>query len=246
MADIEGVVRGVKGSITYDDGQNVRMSDLLPCPICGGEAYVQYGPEWPMGMIDARVVCSSCHVSTSRETSSGVYDARTGEGVARYLAIGKARDVWNRRFGGMMQYRKLRVMMDDDACYVPEYAHEGDAGLDLRAVEDVTLQPGESALIRTGLHVEIPAGCVGLEFPRSGLGTKGLTMRNAVGVIDSGYRGEVRCALWNTTDEPYEVRRGDRICQMVVMPYCPCTIEESHELSDSERGTDGYGSTGVR
>ena len=145
-----------------------------------------------------------------------------------------------------MQYRKLRVMMDDDACYVPEYAHEGDAGLDLRAVEDVTVPPAFVTMVRTGLHVEIPDGCVGLVFPRSGLGSRGITLKNAVGVVDSGYRGEVLAAIWNTTLEDFRISRGDRIVQMVVMPYCPCTVEETFELSDSERGTDGYGSTGVR
>lgn len=145
-----------------------------------------------------------------------------------------------------MQYRKLKVSMTDDAGYVPAYAHEGDAGLDLRAVEDIEIEPGASAMVRTGLRAEVPHGCVGLVFPRSGLGSKGITLRNAVGVIDSGYRGEVLAELWNTTDEPFEVHRGDRVCQLVVMPYCPCTVEESDELSDSERGTDGYGSTGVR
>lgn len=141
---------------------------------------------------------------------------------------------------------RLRVMMDPNAGYVPEYAHSGDAGLDLRSVEDVTLGPGESRLVRTGLHVEIPDGCVGLQFPRSGLGSKGITMRNAVGVIDSGYRGEVRCALWNTTDEPFHVSEGDRVCQLVVMPYVRCHVVDADSLSDSDRGTDGYGSTGVR
>lgn len=140
---------------------------------------------------------------------------------------------------------RLKVKMDPDAGYVPAYAHEGDAGLDLRSAEDVTIMVGHSKLVRTGLHVEIPDGCVGLQFPRSGLGSSGITMRNAVGVIDSGYRGEVRCAVWNTTDEPVTIRKGDRICQLVVMPYMPCEVEEADELSDSERGTDGYGSTGV-
>ena len=142
--------------------------------------------------------------------------------------------------------RKLKVCMTEDAGYVPEYAHEGDAGLDLRAVESYNIGPGMSAMVRTGLRVEIPAGCVGLEFPRSGLGTKGITLRNCVGVIDSGYRGEVLAALWNTTDKPFKVEKGDRVCQMVVMPYCPCNLEEVEELSESERGTDGYGSTGVK
>ena len=145
-----------------------------------------------------------------------------------------------------MQFRKLSVKMTDDAGYVPAYAHEGDAGLDLRAVENYDIEPGESAMVRTGLRVEIPSGCVGLEFPRSGLGSRGITMRNCVGVIDSGYRGEVLCSLWNTTHETFHVEKGDRVCQIVVMPYCPCSVEESESLSESERGTDGYGSTGVK
>ena len=137
-------------------------------------------------------------------------------------------------------------MMDPDAGYVPAYAHEGDAGLDLRAVEDVTVPAAWTMMVRTGLRVEIPHGCVGLVFPRSGLGSKGITLKNAVGVVDSGYRGEVMAAVWNTTMEDFFIRKGDRICQMVVMPYCPCTLQEVEELSDSERGTDGHGSTGVR
>lgn len=142
--------------------------------------------------------------------------------------------------------RKLRVCMTEDAGYVPEYAHEGDAGLDLRAVESYDIGPGESVMVRTGLRVEIPSGCVGLEFPRSGLGSKGITIRNAVGVIDSGYRGEVMCPLWNTTYRTFHVERGDRVCQIVVMPYCPCELVEVDELSETQRGTDGYGSTGVK
>lgn len=142
--------------------------------------------------------------------------------------------------------RKLKVMMDEDAGYVPEYAHEGDAGLDLRAVDDYIIPAGQSKMVRTGLHVEIPDGCVGLEFPRSGLGSKGITLRNAVGVIDSGYRGEVMAALWNTTDSSFKVERGDRVVQLVVVPYVPCIVQACEELSDSERGNDGYGSTGVK
>ena len=140
---------------------------------------------------------------------------------------------------------RLKVMMDPDAGYVPAYAHEGDAGLDLRAVEDVTVPAAWTAMVRTGLHVEVPDGCVGLVFPRSGLGSKGITLKNAVGVVDSGYRGEVLAAVWNTTLEDFNIHKGDRICQMVVMPYMPCEVEVSDVLSDSERGTDGYGSTGV-
>ena len=145
-----------------------------------------------------------------------------------------------------MQYRNLKVNMTEDAGYVPQYAHEGDAGLDLRAVEGFTLAEHESAMVRTGLRVEIPTGCVGLVFPRSGLGSKGITVRNAVGVIDSGYRGEVMVALWNTTEEVWKFDKGDRIAQLVVVPYCPCSLESVDELSETERGTQGHGSTGVK
>lgn len=143
---------------------------------------------------------------------------------------------------------RLRYAMDDDAGYVPEYAHEGDAGMDLRATAHYMIPPHACAMVGTGLHVEIPEGYVGLVFPRSGLGSKGLTLRNAVGVVDSGFRGEIRAALWNTTGDWWTVRRGDRVCQMVVMPYVRCELEYSllEELDDSERGSDGYGSTGVR
>lgn len=144
-----------------------------------------------------------------------------------------------------MQLRKLRARMLADV-EPPAYAHEGDAGLDLRAAEDVTVQPGQSRLVGLGVAVEIPEGCVGLVFPRSGLGSRGITLRNAVGVIDSGYRGEVKAALWNTTDDLFDVHTGDRIAQLVVMPYVPCKLEVTDELSESERGTGGYGSTGVK
>lgn len=145
-----------------------------------------------------------------------------------------------------MQYRKLKVMMTDDAGYIPAYAHDGDAGLDLRAVEAVTIPARESAMVRTGLRMELPHGCVGLVFPRSGLGSHGITLRNAVGVIDSGYRGEVMAALWNTTGEDFLVVPGDRIAQLVVMPYCPCTIERADALTETERGEGGHGSTGIK
>ena len=139
--------------------------------------------------------------------------------------------------------RKLKVVCEGE---VPEYAHEGDAGLDLHAAEGGAVPAGGSSLVRTGVRVEIPSGCVGLVFPRSGLGSKGITLRNAVGVVDSGYRGEVMAALWNTADEEFRFEKGDRICQLVVMPYCPCEVVPVDGLEGSERGADGHVSTGVR
>lgn len=138
--------------------------------------------------------------------------------------------------------------MEPDAGYVPAYAHAGDAAMDLRAVETAVVPPHEIRAVRTCLHVEIPDGYVGLQFPRSGLGLKGINLANCVGVIDSGFRGEVLAEVMNNSEEPFSVMRGDRICQLAIMPVEHCEVEcvsDLSDLSDTERGQDGYGSTGV-
>lgn len=141
--------------------------------------------------------------------------------------------------------RKLKVKVLDGG--VPAYAHEGDAGLDLRTMETISIPAHGHVTVGTGIACEVPSGCVGLVFPRSGLACKsGVALRNCVGVIDSGYRGEIKATLTNGTDEQFEVKAGDRIAQMVVMPYCPCVVERVEELSETERGDGGYGSTGVK
>lgn len=141
--------------------------------------------------------------------------------------------------------RKMNVRISDGV-ELPRYAHEGDAGLDLRIKHDVTLEPGQRANVGTGVAVEIPQGCVGLVFPRSGLATKlGITLSNSVGVIDSGYRGEIGASLINTSDETTTLDAGTRVCQLVVMPYVPCELVAVDELSESERGANGFGSTGI-
>lgn len=144
-----------------------------------------------------------------------------------------------------MQGRKMNVTISD-GMEVPCYAHEGDAGLDLRIKHNVTLEPNQRANVGTGIAVEIPSGCVGLVFPRSGLATKhGITLSNSVGVIDSGYRGEIGASLINTSNETITLDAGTRVCQLVVMPYVPCVLMSVEELSESERGADGFGSTGI-
>lgn len=143
--------------------------------------------------------------------------------------------------------RKMRAKAMADGVELPTYAHEGDAGLDLRITKDVKLAPLQRAIAGTGVAVEIPTGCVGLVFPRSGLAAKhGVTLSNSVGVIDSGYRGEIAAALVNTGDEAVTLPAGTRVCQLVVMPYVPCELVPVDELSGTERGTDGFGSTGAR
>lgn len=131
---------------------------------------------------------------------------------------------------------------------VPAYAHEGDAGADVRAdiPRPLTIEPGGSAWVGTGVRVAIPDGYVGLQFPRSGLGCNhGICLANGTGVIDSGYRGEVRAKLLNLGREPFTVHPGDRVCQLVVVPCVRASFLAADELPPSERGTDGYGSTGV-
>lgn len=132
--------------------------------------------------------------------------------------------------------------------FVPEYKHEGDAGADLRAHidEPLTIQPWESAWVPTGVRIAIPDGHVGLQLPRSGLGCNyGICLANGTGVIDSGYRGEVRAKLLNLGTEPFTVNPGDRICQLVIVPYTNAKFWTVDELSESDRGADGYGSTGL-
>ncbi len=116
--------------------------------------------------------------------------------------------------------------------------------MDLCAVEDVVLAPGVPALVPTGLTVEIPQGCEAQVRPRSGLALKhAIIMPNAPGTIDPGYRGELRVILMNLGREPYSIRAGDRIAQMIVARYEPVEWEEG-ELADSKRGAGGFGSSG--
>ena len=128
---------------------------------------------------------------------------------------------------------------------VPERAYTGDAGLDLSSCERVELAPGERALIGTGLAVAIPEGYAGFVQPRSGLAARhGLTIVNSPGLVDSGYRGELRVALLNTDgSEPFVVEPGMRIAQLVVLPVPELELVEVDELPSSERGVRGFGSS---
>jgi dUTP pyrophosphatase len=131
---------------------------------------------------------------------------------------------------------------------LPAYAHPGDAGADLFAAEDVTLEPGERALVRTGVAIALPAGYVAFVHPRSGLAAKhGVTIVNAPGTVDAGYRGEIKVTLLNTDrEEPVSFRRGDRIAQLVIQRVERAVFHEADELPGSARGDGGFGSTGQR
>jgi dUTP pyrophosphatase len=140
----------------------------------------------------------------------------------------------------------LKVARLQDGAVLPSRAHEGDAGLDLYACETAHIGPGERWSVGTGVAVEIPEGHAGLVLPRSGLAKKhGIALVNSPGLIDSGYRGEVRVLLLNTDPaETFRVESGDRIAQLVIAPIALAEPVEAETLAESARGDGGFGSSG--
>ena len=129
----------------------------------------------------------------------------------------------------------------------PQVAHPGDAGADLQSTETLTLQPGERATVGTGISIALPEGYLAFIVPRSGLAAKhGITIVNSPGTVDAGYRGEIKVTLLNTdTTSAFEIATGDRIAQMIVMPFASPNFIAVDELPASERGTGGFGSSGI-
>ena len=141
----------------------------------------------------------------------------------------------------------VRFQKLDARAVCPQYGSADAAGADLYAILDapLTLEAGETVLVHTGLAVEIPAGFVGLVCARSGLATKrGLAPANKVGVIDADYRGEIMVALHNHSGVPQTIEHGERVAQLILMPYLTAVYEEADGLSDTDRGAGGFGSTG--
>lgn len=130
----------------------------------------------------------------------------------------------------------------------PRYAHPGDAGMDLVSSAQLTLEPQQRALVPTGVSIALPAGYVGLVTPRSGLALRhGISMVNAPGVIDAGYRGEIGVILWNTDQaEPFQIAVGDRIAQLLIMRVSEAGFVQVDSLPGSHRAAGGFGSTGWR
>ena len=141
---------------------------------------------------------------------------------------------------------ELKVQLLSDSATMPTRAHQGDAGLDLYAAESAHIGPGERWQVGTGIAVEIPAGHAGLVLPRSGLARRhGISLVNAPGLIDAGYRGEVKVLLLNNDPaEVFRINPGDRIAQLVVTPLATVEPVAAQSLSETERGEDGFGSTG--
>jgi dUTP pyrophosphatase len=141
---------------------------------------------------------------------------------------------------------RVQVQQLDATLPLPAYAHEHDAGLDLYAAQAVTLAPGARALVPTGIALAIPPGFAGLVLPRSGLALRhGVTVLNTPGLIDAGYRGEIKALLVNHGAEPVTLSRGDRIAQLVVQRVEHVTLIPVRELAPTGRGAGGFGSTGA-
>ncbi len=164
----------------------------------------------------------------------------------------------------MTMYPTIPVVLKDGTEMI-SYAHEGDAGLDLCATEDVTLYPGQWQMVGSGVEMAIPKGFVGLVVPRSGMGCKGLVLKNTIGVIDAGYRGEIKVPLLNNSpthvwvrtweevhaakpnvDGAIRVRKGDRVAQLLIVPVAQASLVQVDTLDETERGEGSFGSTGVR
>lgn len=140
---------------------------------------------------------------------------------------------------------EVKVRLTDGAP-LPKHAKKGDAGMDLTSRETVEIAPQGTVMVGTGVAMEIPEGFVGLVFPRSGLASKrGVSLTNCVGVIDSGYRGEIKAPLYNAGHETQIVQRGERVCQIAIIPFVTCECVEADELSETERAATGFGSSGA-
>jgi dUTP pyrophosphatase len=143
----------------------------------------------------------------------------------------------------MMKLKFKRIHPD---AVLPEYAHPSDAGMDVKSIDDLVIAPGKRALVHTGLVMALPPMYEAQVRPRSGLALKkGVTVLNTPGTIDSGYRGEVGVILINLGEEDFEIKKGDKIAQIVIAPVTVAEIVETDVIDDTDRGEGGFGSTGV-
>ena len=142
---------------------------------------------------------------------------------------------------------KIKIKKLNEKALIPKFAHEGDAGMDLFSIENLTINPGERALVKTGIAMELPPYTEAQIRPRSGLALKhGITVLNTPGTVDCGYRGEIAVILINLGNEAFNIEPGMKIAQMVIKPVLRVEIEEVSEIDETERGIGGFGSTGTK
>jgi len=142
---------------------------------------------------------------------------------------------------------KLKIKKINDSAIIPNYAHSTDSGMDLYSIEDKIIRPNETALIKTGLKIELPPNTEAQIRPKSGIALKNsVTVLNTPGTIDEGYTGEIQVILINHGERLYKVNKGKKIAQLVVMPVIRVDIEQVNELVETSRGVGGFGSTGLK
>ena len=150
----------------------------------------------------------------------------------------------------MIPVVKIQYMKHQEGLERPSYKSDKASGMDLRAAieeDNIVMEPGDRYLVPTGIKIQLPEGYEAQIRPRSGMAFKqGLTVVNAPGTIDNDYRGEIFVAMINLSGERQQIARGDRVAQIVICPFTQCTLMDTEELSETERGSGGFGSTGVR
>jgi len=139
---------------------------------------------------------------------------------------------------------KIYIQKIDPDAKIPTLAYQGDAGIDLFSVEDIEIPPMKNLAISTGIKIAIPDGFAGFIWDKSGLALNH-QLKTMAGVVDSGYRGEIKVVIFNLGDKPYKVSKGSKIAQLIIMPIIQYEIEEKEELDDTHRGEKGFGSSGI-
>ncbi len=139
---------------------------------------------------------------------------------------------------------KIKIKRLDSSAKLPTYANPGDAGMDIYSNTDLFLMPHHRTLVPTGIAIAVPKKYVALVWDKSGLATKGI--KTMAGVIDSGYRGEIKIALLNVSSKPYEIKKGEKVAQILIQPIVCGIIEEVKDLDKTERGKKGFGSSGLK
>jgi dUTP pyrophosphatase len=158
--------------------------------------------------------------------------------MSNFLNINRKYD-----YNSMIEVKQQILCQVEDKAFLPKRANPTDAGADLMSTENLEIYPDEQKMVDTGVAVKIPEGYAGFVFNRSSQGKKGITIPHSVGVIDSDYRGNIKVLLKNISQDRYEIKRGDRIAQLVIMPVLLSTFVDA--WNDTERGTGGFGSTGI-
>lgn len=236
-----------------DEVVNVPSEKLLSTEIVRDEQYYQVTRKLEITLDDGEQIFTNDYYELT-DYDIEIYDYSTLKDMSK-----KWRKVMFQKFGNtyaqtfltgekpdMSNTIPVNVIVSDSA-KLPKYAHATDAGIDLCAQQNVTIPPHETMLVPTGVAFELPEDCVGMLCIRSSVALKqGICLANGVGIIDSGYRDEVKAALHNMTDHEVEIHAQDRICQLVVTRFVPIDCHPTATLSDSDRGLGGFGSTGKK